>query len=1186
MRAVSATPFVHLHLHTEYSLLDGACRIEDVVSRAAELKMSAVAMTDHGVMYGVIPFYKAAREQGIKPIIGCEMYVARGSRFDRHSDGARAAGHHLVLLAENAVGYRNLSRLSSAAHLEGFYYKPRIDKELLHQHREGLIALSSCLKGEIPEQLLAGKQEEARAAAEIYREIFGPDRFFIEVQDHGLPDQRAVLRPLAELARDLGLGLVATNDIHYLKAEHAAAHEVLLCLQTQTVLSDPRRMQYGSNEFYMKSGEEMAQRFKEFPEAVANTVRIAERCHLELRFGDLHFPVFQTPDGSDQKAYLIRLCREGLQRRYGLADPDRPANEHEREVMERFAHEMRVIEQTGFINYFLVVWDFVRFARSRGIPVGPGRGSGAGSLVAYALGITGIDPLRYGLIFERFLNPERVSPPDFDIDFCQSRRGEVIEYVRQKYGRDNVAQIITFGSLGAKTVIRDVGRVLEVPFAECDRLAKMVPEDPKITLSKALEMNPELARCYQTDPQCRRIVDYSFVLEGLARNPGTHAAGVVISEKPLIEIVPLTMGKDKQVVTQYAMEPLGDIGLLKMDFLGLETLTIMQETVALIEQTRGEHVDLDRLPLDDAATFALFNRGDTVGVFQFESGGMRDLMRRVGVNRVEDLIALNALYRPGPMNMLNDYVNRKTGKAKVAYEHPLMKPILEETYGVMLYQEQVQRVANVLAGYSLGAADILRRAMGKKKAAEMEAERARFVEGCRRMHHISAAKAESIFDSMARFAGYGFNKSHSAAYGIVAYQTAYLKANYPVEFMSALLSGVMGDFDKLPVFVAEARAMGVEVLPPDVNRSEVRFRPEEGRIRFGLAGIKNVGESAAEEIVAERQRGGPYAGLLDFCRRLQSQLVNRKVVESLVRCGAFDGGGVPRARLLHGVKYAMARGAAAWRDRQSGQQSLFDALSPEADAAAWSDGRLPPAAAKPDSEFLAAERELLGIYMSGHPLSRYAAMLERYGLASVNGLGEMPDGAEVCVGGLLTAVEQRFAKKDKKPMAVAQLEDLDGSVGVVAFAACYEQYGSLLANDRAVLVFGRTRREEAVRLFADRIYSLEDAPKILTERVSLHVPVASLNGALLEKARDILRRYPGSTPVVICLQYPGGEKVFLDTDASCRVNPDERLVAELQRLLGEEGVYVAVKRVGGQSRPKANGRRDEAEAAAAERVAE
>ena len=1141
-------------------MLDGACRIKDMVGAAQAMDMTAAAITDHGVMYGVVPFYEAARGKGIKPIIGCEAYITGGSRFDRKAEGpSKSQAHHLVLLATNELGYRNLVRLISAAHTEGIYYKPRIDHEILSKHAGGLIGLSACLKGQVPGKLLEDDEAGALEMAGRYSDIFGKDHFFLEVQDHLMPEQRKANKGLVALAKKTGLGLVATNDVHYLKREHAEAHEMMLCLQTQTVLSDPKRMKYPSSEFYFKSGDEMAQIFREIPESISNTVRIAERCNFEFDFSGLHFPLFKVPPEMSQKEYLIKLCHEGLLKRYGLKDPLHPRDEREKELVTRCDYEVSIIEKTGFINYFLVVWDFIHFSKMHKIPVGPGRGSGAGSLVAYLLEITGIDPIRYELIFERFLNPERVSPPDFDIDFCQTRRGEVIEYVKDKYGRENCAQIITFGSLGAKTVIRDLGRVLELPFSECDRLAKLVPDDPKIKLSDALELNPDFKKAYATEANCKRILDYGFVLEGLLRNAGTHAAGVVIGEKPLIEIVPLALDKDGQIITQYAMDPIGKIGLLKMDFLGLKTLTVIQEAVDLVKQTRGEILDMEKIPTDDKATFELFQRADTVGVFQFESEGMRDSLRKLGPTVIEELIAMNALYRPGRLQFIDSFINRKLGREKIEYGHPLMESILKGTYGYMVYQEQVQRVTNVLAGFSLAQGDILRRAIGKKKPEEMAKMKAMFVEGCSKTNHIPARKAEEIFGMIEKFAGYGFNKSHSAAYSVVAFQTAYLKAHYPEEFMSALLSSEMGNLDKIPTFIAECRPMGLEVLPPHINASEVRFSPAKGAVRYGLAGVKNVGEGASREIVEERKRNGPYKGLMDFCTRLQGQLINKKVMESLIRCGAFDLPDADRAQRFGGIDFALNRASSAARDKSSGQTSLFDLMGSEPQVT-MDDKALPAADKWSESEQLAGERELLGTYMTGHPLSQYARMLERYQLTSVKRLAEVEAGTMTRLGGLISLLTPRLTKK-KEQMAILKLEDLDGSVEVLVWPDAYRDNKAALVQDQAVMVCGEVRIEEGTpRLIAAEVYPLRDCPDLFVERVSLHFPTGELSGNpdLMGRVRDILNAHPGRTDVHICLEFPSGEKVFLNTDHLYKVTCDESLVNELEHVLGENSVYVAV----------------------------
>ena len=1151
-------PFVHLHFHTEYSLLDGACKIERVMETARELGMNSVAITDHGTLYGVVDFYKKAKGSGIKPILGCETYVTTGSMLERKAATGRTPMHHLVLLAENDTGYSNLIRLISLASLQGFYYKPRIDKDLLRKHCKGLIGLSSCLKGEVSSCCLANDLDAAVRVANEYSEIFGKNNFFLEVQDHGIPEQRIVNRGMLEVAKRTGLPLIATNDVHYLKKEHAEAHEVLLCLQTQDVISNPGRMKYSSDQFYMKSGAEMKELFGDYPGAIENTVAIAARCNVDLRLDkELHFPKFDIPGNLHEKQYLTQLAIEGLQQRYGVRNIEKPANDEERRIHDRFLFEMDVIEKTGFINYFLVVWDFIRFAHEQDIPVGPGRGSGAGSIVAYALGITGIDPLRYNLIFERFLNPERVSPPDFDIDFCQSRRGEVIEYVRAKYGRDNVAQIITFGTLGAKTVIRDIGRVLEIPLGECDRLAKMIPEDPNMTLEKALAASPEFRTAAEKDPNAVRIMKYATVLEGLPRNQGTHAAGVVIGERPLIDLVPLTRDKDGQTITQLEMKPLGLVGLLKMDFLGLKTLTVIHEAVGHIARCKGVKLDVAALPMDDAETFALLNRADTIGVFQVESKGMRDLLRRIGLTRFEDLIAMIALFRPGPMKMLDDYVNRKHGKVALQYEHPLLEPILKETYGVMLYQEQVQQAANVLAGFSLGQGDILRRAMGKKDQKEMASMRDKFVQGCAKTNKISARVAGQVFDNIEKFAGYGFNKSHSAAYAVVSWQTAYLKAHHPVEFMSALLSSEIGNTDKLPVLVAEAQEMNIEVLPPNVNDSEVRFKPVGNSIRYGMAGIKNVGVGAVEAIIREREARGPFQGLVDFCSRLDSQLVNRKTMESLIKSGAFDFTGMSRGRLFAGVDFAMNRAAGLHRDKQSGQTSLFDMMGTTAGSAVTDD--LPPADPWPEGDMLAAERELLGFYISGHPLTAHEWALTKFSLVDARQLETLEPNTLTRVGGLVSQLQKRFTKARQEPFGVFRLEHLSGSVEVVAFPEAFREYGVYLQEAAPVMVCGEVSREEqGVRIKAQEIYPLKEIHRYFTERISIHLPAASLDDGKLLKVKEIVSRHPGDTPVHICLEFPTGQKVFVETHRQYKAAATEKLVHEIEHALGEDSVYIGV----------------------------
>lgn len=1146
-------------------MLDGACRIDKALQRVAEMDMPALAITDHGTLFGMVTFYEAARKAGIKPILGCEVYVATGSRLDRDSGPSNYA-NHLVLLAKDNEGYANLCRLGSKAYLEGFYYKPRVDKELLRQHSGGLIALSGCLKGEIASLCLKGHVDKAVEVAEDFADIFGRDNFYIEIMDHGMEDQKQANIGIKEVSARTGLPLVATNDAHYIRQEDSEAHEVMLCLQTQTYMSDPKRMQYGSDQFYLKSTEQMRELFADVPEAIENTSEIAHRCNVELKLGleaPLHFPLYQVPEGLTQKEYLIKLAQEGLKKRYALEDADNPSSDAEREIVERLQHEIEVIEQTGFINYFLVVWDFIAAARQRKIPVGPGRGSGAGSLVAYALEITGIDPIKYGLIFERFLNPERLSPPDFDIDFCPTRRGEVIEYVREKYGEENVAQIITFGTLGAKTVIRDVGRVLEVDLGECDRLAKMIPEEPGMTLAKAIHMNPEFKQAIENDENAKRIMRYARVLEGLPRNPGTHAAGVVIGEKPLMEILPLAHDKEGRRITQYEMKPMEKVGLLKMDFLGLRNLTVVQNTLDILKKTRGIEIDIENIPLDDKLTFEMLGRGDTIGIFQLESSGMRDLFRRVGANKFEEICALIALYRPGPMQMLDHYIDRKQGRAAITYDHPLMEPVLKETYGIMIYQEQVQRAANLLAGYSLAEGDILRRAMGKKIQEEMDSQRQMFIEGCRKTNQIPEKEAIEIFNKIEKFAGYGFNKSHSAAYAVVTYQTAYLKSHYPVEFMAGLLSTEMENTDKLPFLVSEAREMDIEVLPPDVNKSDVQFTPDGTALRFGLAGIKNVGRGAVESLISEREKSGkPFKGLLDFCIRMDTQEVNRKTLESLVLAGAFDFNSVSRGRLFANIDFAMKRAEAERRDRASGQTSLFGNLDGSGALEANDDDEtLPDAQPLTESEMLSNERDLLGYYISGHPLTEFEHTLRLYNLADISDPEKMPrPESRTRLGGLATSVNHRYTKKNQKAMASFTLELLENSIEVVVFPKVYESCKNLLENERPLMVCGRVDGDQKLKLVAEEIYPLEETMERFTRHVSLHLPAVNMSEERLALLADVAKKYRGNVPLKLWLVFPGAEKVCIDAGRRFHLKPCEKMVHDIHKITGENTVRLSVNR--------------------------
>lgn len=1174
-------PFVHLHLHTKYSLLDGACQIKPLVQRAKELGMNAVAMTDHGVMYGTIEFYKACKDAGIKPVIGCEVYInAKASRSCREP---HTPYHHLVLLAENEEGYQNLARINTIAHLEGFYYKPRIDKETLRAHSKGLIGLGACLHGEVNTHLKERHLDEAEKVAREYMEIFGPGNFFLELQDHGIKEQKVANEGIREVCRRTGLRAVITNDVHYVQQSHAEAHEVMLCIQTSTVMSDPKRMRYETNEFYFKSREELEKIFPNDADAFDLTQEIADRCNVTLTFSDgkaasLHFPTYDVPEGfPDGLAYLVHLGKQGLKKHYGL-DFDAPKDDFQKMLVERFNYEVSVIETTGFINYFLVVADFINWSRSHGVPVGPGRGSGAGSILAYSLGITQIDPIRFDLIFERFLNPERVSPPDFDIDFCQARRERTIEYVKQKYGKDRVAQIVTFGQLGAKTVIRDIARVLEIPLNQANDFAKMIPEDPKMTLAKAKTENPQFAAACNLNPDLRRIMQYAEVLEGLYRNTGVHAAGVVIGDKPLIDLVPLTRDKDGAPVTQYAKEPIEECGLLKMDFLGLKTLTVLKEAVDLVKLVHDTDVDLETLPLDDEKTFDLFRRADTVGVFQLESGGMQRVLADLQPSCIEEIIAILALYRPGPMDMIPTFVKRKKGQEKIVYDHPLLEPILKETYGIMVYQEQVQRAAQALAGYSLGKADMLRRAMGKKKAEVMAKERAGFIEGCMKTNRIPAEQAGQIFDNIEKFAGYGFNKAHAAAYGIVTYQTAYMKAHYPSEFMCAQISSEIGNFDKLPGFVAEAEDMGLKVLPPDVNSSLDRFAPQDGNVRYGLAGIKSVGEGAAEAIVRERQANGAFTSFTNFCERVDPAAVNKRVLEALIKCGAMDGFGMHRARLFGNIDFALSRTAEKLREKASGQSNLFEMLA-TADAGSADPDHLPDTPKWSEKENLSYERELLGIYMTGHPLNRYRRIIKDIQTFSLAKVASVPDGKDIRVAGMAASVTRRISKQSKEPWAVIVLDDGETNIEALVFPKAFKKFEGACIPDTPVLICGSlSKKDEQPKIYAEEVYPLADAPRHFGEKAIAAIKVS--DGLALKRIdglRQLANAYPGTVPLLICLIYPDKRKILVEPSQAHTIDPSPEFIAEAEALLGRNSMkFVAKRDIYKEPRPERRWSRDRA----------
>jgi DNA polymerase-3 subunit alpha len=1160
--------FVHLHLHTEYSLLDGAIRMKELMKKAAEFRMPAVAITDHGNLFGAIEFYQEAIRAGVKPIIGCEAYIAPGSHRDRPSS-RRDAAYHFTLLAENETGYRNLVKLVTAAHLDGFHYAPRMDKELLSAHSAGLIGLSGCLASEINSAIQANNLEKAKQSAAEYRDILGAENFFMELHDHGMEAQHTCNRVLPQIARDFGVGLVAANDVHFLRRSDHEAHDVMLCIGTGKMVQDENRMRYVP-ELYFKSPAEMRKVFGDFPEAINNTLEIAERCHVDLEFGRSKYPEYPVPAGKTREGYLRELCYQGLQERYG----ERAVSDAE--LTKRLDYELGVLERTGFVSYLLIVWDFIHFAKEKSIPVGPGRGSAAGSMVAYVLGITDIDPLQYGLIFERFLNPDRVSPPDIDVDFCEARRGEVLEYVRQKYGERRVAQIITFGKLKAKSVVRDVGRVMGLSYRDADRIAKMIPNELNITLDSAVEKNPELRRAVATEPATRQLFDYAKVLEGLSRNAGVHAAGVVIADRDLSDYIPLCRDvKGNDVISQYPMGPLNDLGLLKMDFLGLKTLTVIEDTLALIHK-REPGFSLKNIPLDDPAAFDLYNRGETIGLFQMESGGMTSLSKQFDVKKLDDIIALIALYRPGPMELIPEYVKAKKGITPIKYLHPLLEDICADTYGVMIYQEQVMAAASKLAGYSLAQADLLRRAMGKKDKEKMAKERENFIEGCARTNKIAEKKANAIFDLLEKFAGYGFNKSHSAAYGVISYQTAYLKAHYPVEFMAGLLSNEINNTDKISVFVGECKRMGISILPPDVNKSGLKFTPETvaagadrgsvtqtqaagvtdpgyRAIRYGLAAIKHVGESAMEAAIRERERGGDFSSLQDFCSRLDSRIANRKMLESLIKAGAFDFLGRERAELFACIDEDLSASAAAYRDRVAGQVSLFD------EASAPTTSRKKLITPWSEHEKLAYEKELLGFYVSGHPLDAYVDLFAAKNYRPIASLGELDDRALFKIAGAIVEVEKKFTRREGKPFAVVWVEDLNDMLEVVVWNEVYVKISDALVAGRVVEIKGALdKRDDALRATAEEIRTLASGKTNgANERATdtCHEPAVILQfspattGDELREVREILASSPGRRPVQLLFDRTNGNPLRLDAGTEFRVNLTPDLETKLSRWL-------------------------------------
>jgi DNA polymerase-3 subunit alpha len=1145
--------FVHLHLHTEYSLLDGAIKIDKLVERAQQYQVPALAITDHGNMFGAVDFYLKVKKAGLKPIIGCEMYVAPESRFDRTKARKSAeASFHLLLLCQNLTGYQNLCSLVSAAYREGFYYKPRVDWELLKEKNQGLIASTACLGGEIPDLILSKRPDVARTRVAEMASIFDDGRFFLEVQRNQIPEQEIVNNELIAISRELGLPLIATNDCHYLDRSDAYAHEVLLCIQTGKTMEDEDRMRFENDGFYFRPPAEMAELFKDLPEALENTVRIAERCDLEIPMGTYHFPQFQKPPDQTLEEILQEKAHTGLSERLAEIRKIRPAFSaaDEEAYQKRLLEELECIIQMGFPGYFLIVADFINWAKDHGIPVGPGRGSAAGSVVAFALRITDIDPIRYQLLFERFLNPERISMPDIDVDFCIHGREDVIHYVQGKYGAANVAQIITFGTMQARGAIRDVGRALNMPYNDVDRIAKLVPPQLNITLGKALKDEPRLKEAIDKDPRNRKLFDIALALEGLHRHASTHAAGVVVTPKPLEEYLPLyTDPKSGGQVTQYAMSFVEKIGLVKFDFLGLKTLTVIDSAVRLIRAGRNPDFDLGLVPDDDAATFRLLSAGETTGVFQLESSGMKELLIKLKPNCFEDIIALVALDRPGPLGsgMDEDFIQRKHGKKEITYDFPQLEPVLKDTYGVILYQEQVMLVSRILANYTLGGADILRRAMGKKKPEEMAKQKDKFLQGAAE-NHLNPKKAETVFSLMEKFAEYGFNKSHSAAYALVAYQTAYLKAHYPVEFMAALLTEDMESTDKVIKNIAELRAMEIAVLPPDINESDRSFTVHDNAIRFGLGAVKGVGGAALESVLEQRKEK-LFASLYDFCERVDLRKVNKKVAEALIKCGAFDSLPGNRAQQLAGLEHAMELGQKTQREREQGQTSLFESSVIVASNGQGYD-RLPEVPEWPEKNKLAFEKEALGFYITGHPMARHEAAVKRYATCEAAGLKERGDRSEVSLCGIVSALQEKVTRKGDR-MAFFSLEDLSGSAEVLIFPELYKKYFEELHGEEPLLVKGVLDvSDENCKLMANEVFLLEEIRKRETRRVHFRMNASTVDDELLQNFREVVLRHRGGCEALVHVVIPGQSETVICLPEGLRVAADGEILKDSENLFG------------------------------------
>ena len=1150
--------FVHLHVHTEYSLLDGSSRIGDLLDRTKELGMDTIAITDHGAMFGVVDFYKKAVERGIKPILGCEVYIAINKYTEKETKDKNQ--YHLVLLAENNRGYKNLMKIVSEGYVNGFYYKPRVDHDVLRKYSEGIIALSACLAGEVQRYLLDGNYDKAKEVALEYRDIFGQDNFFLELQDHGLREQKLINEELIKISRETGIPLVATNDVHYLKKEDELVHDVLLCIQTGKTIDEEDRMKFPTNEFYLKSYDEMLKLFGYVKEALDNTVWIGERCNVTLDFHTLHLPKYEVPEGYTNVEYLKKLCIEGLKNRYKNITP---------EIVERFEFEFKTIVNMGYADYFLIVWDFIKFAKDNGIMVGPGRGSAAGSIISYALGIIDIDPLKHDLLFERFLNPERVSMPDIDIDFCYERREEVIDYVVKKYGKDKVAQIATFGTMAARGSIRDVGRALNMPYNEVDQITKQVPMELGMTIAKALEVSKSLKESYDTREEVKRLIDLAMAVEGLPRHTSTHAAGVVISKEPITNYVPLARNSDA-IVTQFNMIELEELGLLKMDFLGLRTLTVIRDAVNLIERNHGVKVDFNSIDYENPEILEMFGRGETLGIFQFESAGMRQVLKELKPDRFEDLVAANSLFRPGPMSQIPQYIQNKNHPESIEYLHPKLKPILEVTYGCIVYQEQVMQIVRDIGGFTMGGADLLRRAMGKKKMDIMERERKRFiygetdeegnviVKGAIR-NGVDERTANKIYDLMIDFAKYAFNKSHSVAYAVVAYRTAWLKYYYPVEFMAALLSSVMGDTNSISLYIQECKRLGLEILPPDINESYKKFAVVDGKIRFGLMAVKNVGEGLIDAIIKAREKG-PFTSFTEFCKRVEdinASLMNKRAIESLIKCGAMSSLGCNRAQLL-GTFEKIMDGIHSDRKRNiEGQFSFFDKMDvnlPEED--------MPDIKEFPQKILLSMEKETLGIYISGHPLKPYEEELKKISTISTSELyqpvddieesiSQQLDGRKITIGGIINAKKNKITKNNNM-MAFITLEDLYGSIECIVFPATYDKYREVIEENSIVVIEGKIsiQEEEELKIICESVYKLEEYKK---NKVYLKISKGKPMD-IFESIKIILSRYKGNTPVYIYMEESNRTVV---ANRALWVNVENRsLIEELSYILGKENIKI------------------------------